>query len=286
MTPAARKRLREVWRSAGWPWQDTLELELIAAGLLEQRHDAEGRVSVHLSAAGVAALASATDAHRAALAPHEAMVQRVARQLLVYEGRLVWRGLSLRAPLPRDADAAAGAPASMALWNEDEAAPASAQARPAVRWVTAMPDVFSIRRSSLASALDPLVHEIKVRRADLLADLRSPDKGAAYRAMAGRCFYVLAEGIAEPDEVPAAYGVMLARETGLDLVRAAPRHPLPDWPTGLPLPVWLALAAARPEVAEAREAQGNLRPVLEGEVWSHVSREGLGGTLDEPTDHS
>jgi hypothetical protein len=259
MKAAARKRLREVWRSAGWPWQDALELELLAAGLLEQRHDAEGRVSVHLSAAGVAALASASDAHRAALAPHEALVQRVARQLLAHEGRLVWRGLSLRAPLPRDADPATGAPASMALWNEDEAAPASVEVRPAVRWVTAMPDVFSIRRSSLASALDPLVHEIKVRRADLLADLRSPDKGAAYRALAGRCFYVLAEGIAEPEEVPPEYGVIVARPGHLEQLRAAPRQAQPEGPAGLPLPIWLVLAAARPVEAEDEPAQAPIR---------------------------
>ena len=30
------KRLREVYRSAGWPFLDTVEIELIAAGLLER----------------------------------------------------------------------------------------------------------------------------------------------------------------------------------------------------------------------------------------------------------
>lgn len=37
-TPLGRahaKRLREVYRSAGWPCQDLLEIELLAAGLLE-----------------------------------------------------------------------------------------------------------------------------------------------------------------------------------------------------------------------------------------------------------
>src|SRR5687767_10324977 len=33
------RRLREVWRSAGWPCQDLVEVELLAAGLLERvRH--------------------------------------------------------------------------------------------------------------------------------------------------------------------------------------------------------------------------------------------------------
>ena len=38
---------------------------------------------------------------------------------------------------------------------------------------------------------EPVVHEIKVRRADLLSDLRRADKGAAYVALASQCWYVL-----------------------------------------------------------------------------------------------
>jgi hypothetical protein len=29
-----RRRLREVWRSAGWPWRDRVEVERLAAGPL------------------------------------------------------------------------------------------------------------------------------------------------------------------------------------------------------------------------------------------------------------
>jgi ABC-type sulfate/molybdate transport systems ATPase subunit len=36
----------------------------------------------------------------------------------------------------------------------------------------AKPDVFSIRNTSVEAYAEPLVHEVKVRRADLLADLR------------------------------------------------------------------------------------------------------------------
>ena len=34
---AHHRRLRAVWRSAGWPFQDLLEVELLAAGLLWRR---------------------------------------------------------------------------------------------------------------------------------------------------------------------------------------------------------------------------------------------------------
>ena len=46
LTSAHRRRLREVWRSAGWPAQDLLEAELLAAGLLERHHDSAGRCTI------------------------------------------------------------------------------------------------------------------------------------------------------------------------------------------------------------------------------------------------
>ena len=34
--PLHSRRLREIWRSAGWPCQDLVEVELLVAGLLER----------------------------------------------------------------------------------------------------------------------------------------------------------------------------------------------------------------------------------------------------------
>jgi len=254
LKPAERKRLREVWRSAGWPYQDPLEIDLLAAGWLERCMGPDGQVTVRLTDAGIATLASASQQHRHALEPHEALVRRVA-QALAQDGRLAWRGLALRAPLQRMPEAAGSPPAALPLWPDDESEEVSA----GFRWVVAMPDVFSIRVSTLAGALEPRVHEIKVRRADLLADLRLPDKGAAYRALAGSCTFVLAEGIAEPEEVPVEYGVVLARADRLELIRPAPRQPLPAWPNGLPLATWLALARALPEPAPDEPLQTALK---------------------------
>ena len=36
------QRLREVYRSAGWPYEDTVEIELLAAGLLERVNSDQG----------------------------------------------------------------------------------------------------------------------------------------------------------------------------------------------------------------------------------------------------
>jgi hypothetical protein len=83
-----------------------------------------------------------------------------------------------------------------------------------------------------------------VRRADLLGDLRRVDKGAAYRALASQCWYVLADGIAQPQEIPPDYGVMLVRDDGLEVARAAPRRA-----ARVPFPVWMSLARANAEPA-------------------------------------
>jgi len=241
LPPAHRRRLRDVWRSAGWPCRDAIEIELVAAGLLDRVFDAQGRETLRVSDAGVQELARTLERNRAAFDAHEALVARVAREMQ-RAGRLVWRELSLRAPLP-EVEEEAGPP------GDDAGAPGR------TRWVMAMPDVFSIRQTSVEDYAEPVVHEVKVRRADLLADLRRPAKGAAYAALASQCWYVLAEGIARAEEVPAAFGVMIARPDGLEVARPAPRRA-----ARVSFPVWMALARAPAELAveDDADAQGLL----------------------------
>jgi len=204
------RRLREVYRSAGWPCQDLLEVELLAAGLLERRIDALGRETLRVTDAGVQVLAQTLQRNRAARDAHEDLVGRVTREMQ-RAGRIAWRGLSLRAKV-------------------DE------------RWVVAMPDVYSVRLTTVEDYLEPVVHEVKVRRADLLADLKRAAKGQAYLDMASQCWYVLRAGIAEPDEVPVAYGVMLAHDDGaLEVARPAPKRAMKP-----PFHLWMALARATP----------------------------------------
>ena len=223
-----RRRLREVWRSAGWPCQDMVEIELLAAGLLQRVPDGQGRDTLRVTDTGVQLLAATLNQNRAARDAHEALVGRVATEMQ-RAGRLVWRGLSLRAPLPNEAHD--GAP----------------------RWVMAMPDVFSIRHTTLEHAVEPIVHEIKVRRADLLSDLKRPDKGDAYRALASQCWYVIRAGIAEPQEIPQIFGVMLAHDDRLEVARPAPKRALRP-----PLALWMALARAHCERSDEDDAQGRL----------------------------
>jgi hypothetical protein len=218
---AHARRLREIYRSAGWPSQDPLEIELLAAGLLDRVQAPTGHESLRVTDAGLQLLAATLTRNRAAFSAHEALVERVALEMS-RAGRVAWRGLALRAQVPEP------------------------EGEQALRWCMCKPDVFSIRNTSVATYVDPIVHEVKVRRADLLGDLKNEAKRAAYLDL-GECWYVLgcdAKGgpIGEPDEVPAECGVLVAEQGRLTVARAAPRRAR----NGLPFGVWMALAKAAP----------------------------------------
>src|SRR5690242_9554829 len=91
---AHTRRLRHVYRSAGWPCQDQLEIELLAAGLLDRVLSATGHETLRVTEAGVRQLAATLAANRAAFSAHEALVLRVAQEM-GRAGRIAWRGLGL-----------------------------------------------------------------------------------------------------------------------------------------------------------------------------------------------
>jgi hypothetical protein len=102
-------------------------------------------------------------------------------------GRIVWQGLSLRAPVAAEVPELP-LPAVPSVFDA-EAVPGPAQA--AVRWVQAMPDVYSIRHTTREDWVEPVAHEIKVSRADLLSDLKKPAKARPmppWPASAGTCW--------------------------------------------------------------------------------------------------
>ena len=141
ITVLHRRRLREVYRSAGWPCQDMSRSSCWPQGCwsASAARSATRRCASPMPASRV--LAETLRRNRARRDAHELLVERVAREM-TRAGRLAWRGLSLRA---REVDDA---------------------------WPIAMPDVFSIRHTSVEAYLEPIVHEVKVQRSDLLADLR------------------------------------------------------------------------------------------------------------------
>lgn len=220
---AHKRRLREIWRSAGWPCHDLLELDLLAAGLLSRHWDSEQRETLRVTDAGIQLLAATRQRNQAARSAHEDLVARMAAEMQ-RAGRIVWRGVSLRAPVVNETGA--------------------------TTWIMAMPDVFSIRQTTVEDYVEPIAHEVKVSRADLLADLRKPAKGQAYAALASQCWYVVHEGIAGLDDVPAEYGLMQASGGNLNVLRPAPRRGVT-----LSFATWMGLARAHADPPPDAEAQ-------------------------------
>jgi hypothetical protein len=209
ITPLHCRRLRDIYRSAGWPCLDAVEIELLAAGLVERLRGPLGHETLRVTDSGIALLAETLQRNRARRDAHEELVRRIAAEM-TRAGRIAWQGLALRA-------------------------------RVGDGWAIAMPDVFSIRHTSVEAYLEPIVHEIKVRRADLLSDLRKQTKRAAYLQLSRECWYVIRDGIADPAEIPPACGVIVAGDAGLEVARPAPKRPM-----RMPFQLWMALARATP----------------------------------------
>jgi hypothetical protein len=250
-------RLMSIWRSAGWPCRDAVELDLVAAGWATLREGAGEHETIRLTDAGIRLLATARQRNQRALSAHDQLACRVAAKLMA-AGRIVWRELSLRARItPNDAPpAGAVSVTGEALWLDDETISQQPH-RGKASWRMARPDVFSVRRTSVEDYLQPMVHEVKVSRADLLSDLRHAAKRESYQWLSCETYYVLPADVAEAHEIPQDFGVWLLNgpiDSGtLDLVRPA-RH----MPCKLPFPVWMALAKATPATLDGEPTQREL----------------------------
>lgn len=259
-------RLMSIWRSAGWPCRDAVELDLVAAGWATLAQGAGGHPTIRLTDAGIRLLADCRQRNQRSLSDHDQLAAKVAAHLMA-AGRIVWRELSLRARLTTNDPPPVGAAVMTdeALWLDDETI--SQQPHPAkASWRMARPDVFSVRRTSVEDYLQPMVHEVKVSRADLQSDLRHAAKRESYQRLSCETYYVLPAGLAELHEIPEAFGVWLLNgpiHSGtLDLARPA-RH----MPCKLPFSVWMALAKAPPASPDGESTQRELGDIpLEAEV--------------------
>ena len=252
-------RLMAIWRSAGWPCRDAIELDLVAAGWATPSEAASGHETLRLTDAGIRLLAQSRQRNQRSLSAHDRLAQRVANHLTA-SGRIVWRELSLRAKVNGHGEPAPeGAPSTgIGLWPVD-AVDEGRLEQPVAKafWRVARPDVFSVRHTSVEAYLQPMVHEVKVSRADLLSDLRHAAKRESYQWLSCETYYVFPAGVAEPEEVPQDFGVWVLNgtlESGtLDLLRPA-RHA----PCKLPFAAWMALARATPARLDAGLGQRQL----------------------------
>lgn len=261
-----RTRLMQIWRSAGWPCKDGLEIDLLAAGLITLQISPDGCETLRLTDEGIRALALARQRSVRALSTHDRLGQKFATQLLA-SGRIVWPELSLRAMIDSapvastsitegpTAAALATAPAMAPLWASDDNTPTARAA--ANVWRMARPDLFSLRNTSVPAYLQPMVHEVKASRADLLSDLRHDAKRQAYQWLCEECYYVFPAGIAEPEEIPEHFGIWVL-QGGLDAGRFELLRPARHTPCTLPFAVWMALCKATPLRNNEDKAQAQL----------------------------
>lgn len=263
-TRAHLTRLMKIWRSAGWPSRDPIDVDLLAAGWVSLVGEHPAQECLKLTDAGLALLAQHRQGQRRAASTHDKLALRMADQLME-SGRLVWHELSLRAQVACDVPAATD-PSSSALggssstpaqsfmatlpslWGDEDAGTLPTPAKPATQWRLARPDLFSLRRTSNPAYLQPMVHEIKVSRADLFSDLRNKAKRASYQWLCSECYYVFPAGMAEPKELPEELGVWVMHSDA-DVCRLEMLRPARHAPCTLPFDVWMALAQATPLAA-------------------------------------
>jgi hypothetical protein len=268
LTRVHRTRLMQIWRSAGWPCKDGLEIDLLAAGLIAPQLSPDGFETLKLTDEGIRTLALARQRGVRALSAHDRLAQKFAAELLT-AGRIVWTELSLHAVVegcPSPATATVAPPSADAdmppLWSDDDTPATRAAANV---WRMARPDLFSVRNTSVPAYLQPMVHEIKYSRADLLSDLRHDAKRQAYQWLCEECYYVFPAGVAEADEIPGHFGIWVLHG-GLDDGHFEMLRPARHASCTLPFAVWMALCKATPLRSEGDLTQSHLGGPAAGDL--------------------
>ncbi len=189
MSPAHTSRLRTLW-CYGRPLSVRelvgVDLDLMVLGLVETvDSNSNAAASLSVTRLGVAHLSEARQALIAAQQPHHDLGERLAADLRE-RGLLTWLNVEFVNP----------------DWTEPR------------RWGAVRPDVFACLPSLKARNAAPAIYEVKVSRADFLADLAKPEKREAYAALAEAVYYCCPDGIASKGEVPDGFGLICEVEEG------------------------------------------------------------------------
>jgi len=178
-------RLRRYWEagrngltSAG----DGIALDLTAAGYLEMK-SIGARLALQITAAGISELQAELEREKVRRRPHHDLASRLSAWLQD-QGRITWENIELLVPRAEGG-------------------------RQAVR-----PDVFSLAATYEEKRINPCVHEVKVSRADFLADIARPEKRAGYAQLAEVLYYVAPAGLISPSEVPEECGLLVEESQG------------------------------------------------------------------------
>ncbi len=89
------------------------------------------------------------------------------------------------------------------------------------------PDVFSMAAVYDERRINPCVDEVKISRADFLADVALTDKRAGYAKVAEVVYYAAPAGMIEASEVPSDCGLLVEVEIGkFEIAKQPKRRPV------------------------------------------------------------
>lgn len=188
---AHHSRLRKLW-SYGRPVNvqpfSGIELDLIVHGLVESQGQLLSPTAIlAVTRKGVQFLNDARQALISSQAAHHSLADRLAKHLQT-QGFYTWENIEFSNPIY---------------------SPSVAQA-----WSVVRPDVYACLPTLKAETCTPTIYEVKVSRADFLADLAKPQKRGAYGDLAEAVYYCCAEGMISKDEIPEGCGFLVETTAG------------------------------------------------------------------------
>ena len=189
LSQAHTSRLRRIW-SIGRPLHvsklESIDLDLIVHGLVETVANGLGpNAAISLTRLGVAHLSDSRQALIACQRPHHQLGRRLALHLQ-NKGFHTWENVEFTNP----------------DWT------------PPRRWGAVRPDVFACLPATKAKSASPVIYEVKVSRADFLADLAKPEKRGAYAELAEAVYYCCRDRLIDKAEVPDGFGLLCEVEEG------------------------------------------------------------------------
>ena len=193
------KRLRFYWQgrgNGGAGMTDNVDLDLAALGLVERFERLGTGVCFRITRAGEQELAAEKAREVERRKPHHELAGRVAAWRRD-NGRITWENVELLVEIETGG-------------------------RQAIR-----PDVFSMATTYDPKRINPCVDEVKISRADFLADVARAEKRAGYARIAEVVYYVVPAGTVDPTEVPAECGLLIERGLGeFDVVKRPKKRPV------------------------------------------------------------
>ncbi len=177
---------------------DNIDLDLAALQLIMRSDLHQGIVCFQLTDAGVAELSAENQREIERRRPHHSLSSKLAEWLRA-QGRVTWENIQF------DVDIDSYGQLS----------------RKSVR-----PDVFSVKATMNPAQIRPFVHEIKVSRADFLADIANPAKRGTYGLISEGLYYVAPEGIIMVDDCPEECGLIVESSGDFTVIKRHKRRPI------------------------------------------------------------